>query len=87
MRFYPESEVAVGNPNRSQRIMPDKGLFLNAEKKKKSALCAYLLAISLSPDHSCFVPRNRQDYRGGIFGQGPNGPALAKPDVSVRILV
>lgn len=39
MRFYPEPEVAVGNPNRSQRIMPDKGLFLDAEKKKISFVC------------------------------------------------
>ena len=74
----------MGHPNRSQQIMPDKGLFLKVDRN--SALDAYLLAISLGPEHSHPVARNRQDG-GGLFSQEPDGPALAKPGVRVCILV
>lgn len=64
----------VGNPSHSQRIIPDKGLFLEAEKMQLPH--AYLLTISLCSEQFSTVEgnrteldRNRQDSPG-ILARG-----------------
>lgn len=84
MRFHPEAAMDCGEPQSVTKNYA-RQRSLSGGWKKFSFVCLPL-TISPCPEHSHSVARNRQN-QGAIFGQGSNGPALAKRDVRVCILV